>query len=61
LIGAIIQKVNYIFLEFLPASVLQPSGLIEIDPATMESRKVKGLYITGELLDIDGYSGSFNL
>ncbi len=33
----------------------------EIDPATMESRRVKGLYITGELLDIDGDSGGFNL
>ena len=33
----------------------------EIDPATMESKKVKNLYITGELLDIDGDSGGFNL
>lgn len=33
----------------------------EINPATMESRKVKGLHITGELLDIDGDSGGFNL
>lgn len=33
----------------------------EIDPATMESKIVKGLYITGELLDIDGDSGGFNL
>ncbi|TAL31090.1 MAG: NAD(P)/FAD-dependent oxidoreductase [Spirochaetes bacterium] len=33
----------------------------EINPATMESRRVKGLYITGELLDIDGDSGGYNL
>jgi len=33
----------------------------EIDPGTMESKKVKGLFITGELLDIDGDSGGFNL
>lgn len=33
----------------------------EIDPATMESKVVKGVYITGELLDIDGDSGGFNL
>jgi len=33
----------------------------EIDPATMESKLVKGVYITGELLDIDGDSGGFNL
>ncbi|HNW45481.1 MAG TPA: aminoacetone oxidase family FAD-binding enzyme [Elusimicrobiales bacterium] len=33
----------------------------EIDPATFASKKVKGLYVTGELLDIDGDSGGFNL
>lgn len=33
----------------------------EIDPATMESRKVKGLYFAGELIDVDAYTGGFNL
>ena len=33
----------------------------EIDFTTMESKLVKGLYITGELLDIDGDSGGYNL
>ena len=33
----------------------------EIDSKTMESKLVKGLYITGELLDIDGDCGGFNL
>ena len=33
----------------------------EIDPKTMESRLVKGLYIVGELLDIDGTCGGYNL
>lgn len=33
----------------------------EIDPGTMESRLNSGIYITGELLDIDGESGGFNL
>jgi len=33
----------------------------EINPSTMESRIVPGLYITGELLDIDGDSGGYNL
>lgn len=33
----------------------------EICPRTLESRKVPGLYITGELLDIDGDCGGFNL
>ena len=33
----------------------------EIDNKTMESKKVKGLYIVGEILDIDGDCGGFNL
>lgn len=33
----------------------------EIDPVTMESRRSSGLYITGELLDIDGICGGYNL
>ena len=35
--------------------------LKEINPNTMESIKTKGLYITGELLDVDGDSGGKNL
>jgi predicted flavoprotein YhiN len=35
--------------------------LKEVDPRTMESKIVKGLYICGELLDVDGPSGGFNL
>lgn len=33
----------------------------EIDPRTMESRKTKGLFIAGELLDIQGDTGGYNL
>ncbi|OHD67249.1 MAG: hypothetical protein A2W19_07955 [Spirochaetes bacterium RBG_16_49_21] len=33
----------------------------EVDPATMESRIRKNLFITGELLDIDGDTGGYNL
>ncbi|MDA8130717.1 MAG: aminoacetone oxidase family FAD-binding enzyme [Elusimicrobia bacterium] len=33
----------------------------EVDPASFQSRKVPGLYVTGELLDIDGDSGGYNL
>lgn len=33
----------------------------EIDPSTMESKIVKGLYIVGELLDVDALTGGFNL
>jgi len=35
--------------------------LYEINPDTMESKIIPGLYITGELLDIDGMCGGYNL
>ena len=33
----------------------------EVDPRTMESKKVQGLFFAGELLDVDAYTGGFNL
>jgi len=33
----------------------------EIQPKTMESRLTKGLYFAGEIMDVDGYTGGFNL
>jgi len=36
-------------------------ALDEINPKTMESLKAKGLYFAGEILDIDGVSGGYNL
>lgn len=33
----------------------------EVDPKTMESKKVKGLFFAGEILDCDAYTGGFNL
>jgi len=33
----------------------------EVNPKTMESLKKKGLYLAGEVLDIDGVSGGYNL
>jgi len=35
--------------------------LREVDPKSMESRKVKGLFIAGEVLDLDGDTGGYNL
>lgn len=35
--------------------------LKEISPSTMESKKIKGLYFAGEVLDVDGVTGGFNL
>jgi predicted flavoprotein YhiN len=35
-------------------------ALTEIDPATMQSRVCPGLYLVGEILDVDGRIGGFN-
>ena len=36
-------------------------SLDEVDPSTMESRLVPGLYFAGEVLDVDGPTGGYNL
>ena len=33
----------------------------EVNPSTMESKKVKQLYFAGEMLDTDAFTGGFNL
>ncbi|MBG0764513.1 MAG: NAD(P)/FAD-dependent oxidoreductase, partial [Tissierellales bacterium] len=33
----------------------------DINPNTMESKLIKGLYITGEIMDVDGDCGGYNL
>lgn len=33
----------------------------EVNPSTMESKLIRGLYFAGEILDVDAYTGGFNL
>ena len=33
----------------------------EIDPKTMQSKKISGLFFAGEVIDCDAYTGGFNL
>lgn len=33
----------------------------EVDPSTMKSKKISNLYFTGELLDVDAYTGGYNI
>nr|WP_316929339.1 NAD(P)/FAD-dependent oxidoreductase [Cyclobacterium qasimii] len=35
-------------------------SLNEIDPNTMESKLVKGLFFAGEVIDVDGITGGYN-
>lgn len=36
-------------------------SLKEIDPKTMAAKRFRGLYFAGEVIDVDGYTGGFNL
>lgn len=48
--------------SFEQAQVCQGGVLCsEVHPQTLESRKMPGLYLTGELLDVDGICGGYNL
>lgn len=60
------------WLKAIPLNVIQRGGgdefvtaggvpLTEVDPSTMESKICPGLYFAGEILDIDGFTGGFNL
>ena len=33
----------------------------EVSPSTMESKRIRGLFFAGEMLDVDGFTGGFNL
>lgn len=44
--------------EFVTAGGVE---LAEVDPGTMESRVCPGLFFAGEILDVDGFTGGFNL
>ena len=33
----------------------------EIDPKTMKAKRIADLYFAGEVMDVDGYTGGFNL
>lgn len=43
--------------EFVTAGGVR---LQEIDPHTMQSKKIQGLYLAGEVMDVDGITGGFN-
>ena len=47
----------------MAAAIVTAGGvsLKEIDPRTMQSRLVKGLYFCGEVMDLDADTGGYNL
>ena len=48
--------------DFTEAIITQGGiGVKEINPSTMESKLIKGLYFAGEIIDVDALTGGFNL
>lgn len=56
-------RINIIDFDYFENAQVCTGGvsLDEINPETMESDRIKGLYFTGEVLDVDGKCGGFNL
>ena len=64
-LGALIKALPLTPKVFRPIeeAVITAGGVSvkEVNPRTMESKLVKGLYFAGEILDVDAYTGGFNL
>ena len=62
---SIIKNLEVIITDFMPIDMaIVTSGGInvkEVNPKTMESKIINGSYIAGELLDVDAYTGGYNL
>ena len=62
---AFLKDITLTITDFRPIdeAVVTSGGvdISEINPKTMESKLVKGLYFAGEVLDVDAYTGGFNL
>ena len=59
-----IQSIPVTFTLWVDGKGMVTSGgicLDEVDPGTMASKKVNGLYFAGEILDIHGPTGGYNI
>lgn len=65
ILGQTIKKLSFTItgLRGFDEAIITKGGVNvkEIDPGTMESRLVRGLYFAGEVLDLDALTGGFNL
>ena len=61
----ILKELTFDIKSFRPIkeAIITSGGIkvSEINPSTMESKKVKGLYFAGEVIDVDAYTGGYNL
>lgn len=62
---SVLKGLTYTVKGFRPISeaIITKGGVDckEINPKTMESKLTKGLYFAGEVIDVDAYTGGFNL
>ena len=65
MLAEVIKKLSFKVKRLRPIdeAIITRGGveLSEIDPKTMESKLCKNLYFIGEVLDLDAYTGGFNL
>jgi hypothetical protein len=61
----ILKKFTLTIKEFRPIeeAIITAGGISikEINPSTMESKIISGLFFAGEIIDVDAYTGGFNL
>lgn len=64
-LGKLLKSLMVTVADFRPIeeAIITSGGVAvnEISPKTMESKLVKGLFFAGEVLDVDAYTGGFNL
>ena len=62
---SVIKNLDYDFLSFrgYAEAIITKGGVSvkEINPSTMESKIVKGVFFAGEVLDVDAVTGGYNL
>ena len=65
---ALIQAVKHFTIPLIGTRPLSEAietaggvALKEIDPKTMKAKRIDGLFFAGEVMDVDGYTGGFNL
>ena len=52
---------RHLLYMFLSGKTQSKISVREVNPGTMESRLVSGLYFAGEILDVDAHTGGYNL
>ena len=61
----VLKNFNVVITGFRPIdeAIITSGGVSikEINPKTMESKIIKGLFFAGEIIDVDAYTGGFNL